>query len=40
MGVEIDLLADFLKMQVHGPGISLGNYPCSADAAGGADGAK
>jgi len=40
MSFGIDLLADLLKVQVHGPGVSLGNDPRGADAAGRADGAK
>ena len=40
MGLRIDLFADFLKVQVHGPGIGLGYHPGSSDSAGRADGAK
>jgi len=35
-----DLVADLLKVQVHGPGVGLGNHPCGADASGRTDGSE
>ena len=38
MGFGIDLLADLLEVEVHGPGIGLWYDPCRADTSGWADG--
>ena len=37
MGCRIDLFADLLQVQRHGPCVSLGHHPCCADAACGTD---
>src|SRR5579859_1868322 len=38
VGAGGDLAADLLQMQVHGPGVGVGQNPGGADAAGGTDG--